>query len=244
LQRYKFDCQDSHFSQAFPDLCYMRVIITAATNGEWMPSFQKINPAYAGTNKRFSVGFHESGIGLLASSVSLMKMFVQETPSLIIQVGIAGCFDKKVPLGKVFAVKDDFAGDIGVMENKVWKDLFDLKLDKPNDAPYEKKSLPNPWLSQYNLLKLPTKKGVTVNTISTDKNKIDLYSGRYKASLESMEGAALHYIGRDLNIPFIQIRAVSNYVGERNKAKWNMQEAIYNLNETLLQYLDALNKIA
>jgi len=244
LQRYKFDCQDSHFSQAFPDLCYMRVIITAATNGEWMPSFQKINPAYAGTNKRFSVGFHESGIGLLASSVSLMKMFVQETPSLIIQVGIAGCFDKKIPLGKVFAVKDDFAGDIGVMENKVWKDLFDLKLDKPNDAPYEKKSLPNPWLSQYNLLKLPTKKGVTVNTISTDKNKIDLYSGRYKATLESMEGAALHYMGRDLNIPFIQIRAVSNYVGERNKAKWNMQEAIYNLNETLLQYLDALNKIA
>ncbi len=244
MQRYKFDCQDSHFSQAFPDLCYMRVIITAATNGEWMPSFQKINPAYAGTNKRFSVGFHESGIGLLASSVSLMKMFVQETPSLIIQVGIAGCFDKKVPLGKVFAVKDDFAGDIGVMENKVWKDLFDLKLDKPNDAPYEKKSLPNPWLSQYNLLKLPTKKGVTINTISTDKNKIDLYSGRYKATLESMEGAALHYIGRDLNIPFIQIRAVSNYVGERNKAKWNMQEAIYNLNETLLQYLDALNKIA
>jgi futalosine hydrolase len=222
----------------------MRVIITAATNGEWMPSFQKINPAYAGTNKRFSVGFHESGIGLLASSVSLMKMFVQETPSLIIQVGIAGCFDKKVPLGKVFAVKDDFAGDIGVMENKNWKDLFDLKLDKANDAPYEKKSLPNPWLSQYNLLKLPTKKGVTVNTISTDKNKIDLYSGRYKATLESMEGAALHYMGRDLNIPFIQIRAVSNYVGERNKAKWNMQEAIYNLNETLLQYLDALNKIA
>ena len=244
MQRYKFDCQDSHFSQACPDLCYMRVIITAATNGEWMPSFQKINPAYAGTNKRFSVGFHESGIGLLASSVSLMKMFVQETPSLIIQVGIAGCFDKKVPLGKVFAVKDDFAGDIGVMENKVWKDLFDLKLDKANDAPYEKKSLPNPWLSQYNLLKLPTKKGVTVNTISTDKNKIDLYSGRYKATLESMEGAALHYMGRDLNIPFIQIRAVSNYVGERNKAKWNMQEAIYNLNETLLQYLDALNKIA
>lgn len=244
MQRYKFGCQVGHFSQAFPDLCYMRVIITAATNGEWMPSFQKINPAYAGTNKRFSVGFHESGIGLLASSVSLMKMFVQETPSLIIQVGIAGCFDKKVPLGKVFAVKDDFAGDIGVMENKVWKDLFDLKLDKPNDAPYEKKSLPNPWLSQYNLLKLPTKKGVTVNTISTNKNKIDLYSGRYKATLESMEGAALHYMGRDLNIPFIQIRAVSNYVGERNKAKWNMQEAIYNLNQTLLQYLDALNKIA
>ena len=221
----------------------MRVIITAATHGEWMPSFQKINPKYVSNNKKFSVGFHESGIGMLASSVSLMKMFTQETPTLIIQVGIAGCFDKKIPLGKVFVVKDDFAGDIGVMENKVWKDLFDMKLDKPNDAPYEKKSLPNPWLNQFNVMQLPTKKAVTVNTISTDKSRIQLFSGRYKAVLESMEGASLHYIGRDLTIPFIQLRAVSNYVGERDKSKWKMQEAIYNLNETLLAYLDALYKI-
>jgi futalosine hydrolase len=77
------------------ELYLMRIIITAATHGEWMPSFQKINPAYVKLNKRFSVGFHESGVGLLASSVSLMKMFVQETPSLIIQVGVAGSFDKK-----------------------------------------------------------------------------------------------------------------------------------------------------
>ena len=226
------------------ELYGMRIIITAATHGEWMPSFQKINPAYVKLNKRFSVGFHESGVGLLASSVSLMKMFVQETPSLIIQVGVAGSFDKKIPLGKVFAIKDDFAGDIGVYEKKTWKDLFDLKLDQPNDAPYEKKSLPNPFLNQFNLLKLPTKKAVTVNTISTTKAAIDLYSGRYKASLESMEGAALHYMGRDLHIPFIQLRAVSNYVGERDKAKWKMRDAIYNLNETLMQYLDALHKIA
>ncbi len=222
----------------------MRVIITAATHGEWMPSFQKINPKYVSNNKKFSVGFHESGIGMLASSVSLMKMFVQETPTLIIQVGIAGCFDKKIPLGKVFAVKDDFAGDMGVMENKVWKELFDMKFDKPNDPPYEKKSLPNPWLTQYNLLHLPTKKSVTVNTITTEKNKIELFNGRYKAVLESMEGASLHFIGRDLTIPFMQIRAVSNYVGERDKSKWKMQEAIYNLNETLLAYLDALYKTA
>jgi futalosine hydrolase len=222
----------------------MRVIITAATHGEWMPSFQKINPKYVGSSKKFSVGFHESGIGMLASSISLMKMFTQETPSLIIQVGIAGCFDKKIPLGKVFAVKDDFAGDIGVMENKVWKDLFDMKFDKPNDAPYEKKSLPNPWLNQFNVLNLPTKKSVTVNTISTNKSRIQLLSGRYKAVLETMEGASLHYMGRDLTIPFIQIRAVSNYVGERDKSKWKMQEAIYNLNETLLEFLDVLYKTA
>ena len=139
---------------------------------------------------------------------------------------------------------DDIVGDLGVTENKQWKDLFDLKLDAANDAPFEKKSLPNHWLNQYNLLKLPAKKGVTINTITTDKKIMERYRTKYKAQIESMEGAALHYIGRDLNIPFIQIRAVSNYVGERNKAKWKMQEAIYNLNETLLKLLDELHKTA
>ena len=182
------------------ELYPMRIIISAATNGEWMPLFQKINPKFVTPNKKFSVGFHESGVGMLASSVSLMKMVVQETPSLIIQMGIAGSLDPKIPLGKVFVIKDDVIGDIGVTENKQWKDLFDLKLDGANDAPFEKKSLPNDWLNQYNLLKLPTKKGVTINTITTDKKIIERYRTKYKAQIESMEGAALHYIGRDLNI--------------------------------------------
>jgi futalosine hydrolase len=32
------------------------------------------------------------------------------------------------------------------------------------------------------------------------------------------------------NIPFIQIRALSNYIGERDKTKWKLHEAVANLN--------------
>ncbi len=220
----------------------MRVLITAATKGEWMPSFQKINPKFVKDHNKFSVRFHESGIGLLASSVSLMKVIYEQKPDLMIQVGIAGCLDTTIPLGKVFAIKDEVIGDLGVQENKQWKDLFDMQFLKSSSAPFEKKVLPNKWLKQYNVLKLPIKKGVSVNTISTQKDKIKTLSAKYKATLESMEGASLHYIGNDLNIPFIQIRAVSNYIGERNKLKWKMSEAIHNLNETLLNYVDALYK--
>ena len=39
-------------------------------------------------------------------------------------------------------------------------------------------------------------------------------------------GAALHYVCREMNIPFLQIRAASNYIGERDKEKWQMKEAI------------------
>jgi futalosine hydrolase len=59
-----------------------------------------------------------------------------------------------------------------------------------------------------------------------------------------MEGAALHYVARESNIPFIQIRAISNYIGERDKANWQMKLAIDNLNQTLLNYIDSLYQIS
>jgi futalosine hydrolase len=55
-----------------------------------------------------------------------------------------------------------------------------------------------------------------------------------------MEGASLHYVGRETGIPFIQIRSISNYVGERDKSKWLLKESIEGLNKVLLQYVDKL----
>ena len=58
-----------------------------------------------------------------------------------------------------------------------------------------------------------------------------------------MEGAALHYVCRSMSVPFMQVRAISNYIGERDKSKWKMKEAVDNLNDTLLKYVDKLYKI-
>jgi futalosine hydrolase len=221
----------------------MRIIITAATIGEWMPVFVNMNTLYTGESQRLKVRFHQSGVGMLASAVSLTRLVSEEKPDLIIQAGIAGCFDPDISLGKVVVVKEEILGDVGVEEDGKWKDLFDLKLEKSNYHPFEKRKLPNPWLSTYNLLKLPELTGITVNQISTQPTRIEQLKKKYGAVVESMEGAALHFICREANIPFIQIRAISNYVGERNKAHWKMKEAIEALNEVLVKYVDRLYKI-
>jgi futalosine hydrolase len=36
-------------------------------------------------------------------------------------------------------------------------------------------------------------------------------------------------------IPFIQIRSISNYIGERDKTKWNIKDAIIHLNKKLVE---------
>lgn len=221
----------------------MKVVITAATTGEWMPTFLDVNELYTNHSKRMKLLFHQSGVGMLAAAISITRMVYEEKPDLIIQAGIAGTFDIKMNLGKVVVVNNEILGDTGVEEEGKWKDLFDLKLEKSSYPPFEKRKLPNQFLQEYNLLKLPEVASITVNEITTNKERMDQLIKKYDPIIESMEGAALHYVCREMNVPFIQIRSISNYVGERDKTKWKMKEAIENLNQTLLKYVDRLYKL-
>jgi futalosine hydrolase len=222
----------------------MRIIVTAATVDEWMPAYLQIDTLYTSESKRMKVIFHQSGVGMLASAVSLTKVVTEEKPDLLIQVGIAGCFDEQASLGKVVCIKEESLGDLGVYEDGKWKDIFDLKLEKSNYPPFDKKKLPNQWLNEYNLLKLQEVPAVTINQVTTSEDHKQQLIKKYEAVIESMEGAALHYVCRNFNIPFIQIRALSNYIGERDNTIWQIKPAIDNLNQTLLKYLEKLYKLA
>ncbi len=221
----------------------MRVIITAATTGEWMPCFSKIDTLYTESSRRLKIYFHQSGVGMLATTFSLTKLLMEEKPDLIIQIGIAGCFNNSIALGKIFLIEKEIVGDMGVEENKKWKDIFNMKFEKSNYPPYEKKMLVNPHIEKFNLLKMKTVTGITVNEITTRKERIKQLMKKYDPVTESMEGAALHYVCRSLGVPFLQMRAVSNYIGERDKSKWLIKESLHNLNKTLINYVDKLYKL-
>ena len=83
-------------------------------------------------------------------------------------------------------------------------------------------------------------KGISVNEITTSKQKFRFYQETFQPVVESMEGAALHYVCLMEKIPFIQLRAISNYIAERNKQNWNMKESIGNLNQALIKLLATL----
>jgi futalosine hydrolase len=129
---------------------------------------------------------------------------------------------------------------MGVIENKKWKTLFDLGLEKPGRSPYS-----NGWLVNRSpiikTITLPKVKGISVNEISTLPKKIKLIKEKFNPATESLEGAALHHVAISENIPFVQLRALSNYIGERDKQKWRLKQAIVNLDEELNKLLVSLN---
>ena len=70
--------------------------------------------------------------------------------------------------------------------------------------------------------------------------QIDNNKERFNADIESMEGAAFHYVCLQQKINFLQIRGVSNVVGERNKANWKIKTAIKNMSKEALKIIKTL----
>lgn len=180
---------------------------------------------------------HTTGVSSMVSAVTLMQLIKAIQPAFIIQTGIAGCFHTEIPLASTVIISEEVLADCGVEENGQWNDVFDMQLLSVQEPPFTEKKLMNPHIKTYNFLQLPLARAVTVNEITTRKKRIQQYIQLYHADAETMEGAALHYTALLSNIPFIQIRTFSNYVGERNKNKWQLAQAIRNSNEVLIQYM-------
>lgn len=217
---------------------HMNCLVIAATAKEIAPFLDHYRNKPAGIALDTDVLI--SGVGLTATTYSLGRQLGLKKPDLVIQAGIAGCFDKKIPLGTVVAIKQDTIADEGVVESGRLRTLSDLGLVSPDQFPYKKGWLVNPGKKMMKASGLKTVKAVSVNQVSTDPHMIGQYEQVFGADIETMEGAALHYVCLMEKIPFLQVRSISNYVGERNKTRWDMKAAIHNLNKTLIKLLESL----
>jgi futalosine hydrolase len=88
--------------------------------------------------------------------------------------------------------------------------------------------------------RLPAVSGITVNTVHGNERTIADVSRRFHPQVESMEGAAFMYGCLINEVPFAQVRAVSNMVERRNRDAWRMGDAIRNLGTAALTILDTL----
>lgn len=227
--------------QQNPDICavnhyIMNCLLVAATTKEIIPFLTY----YRRSGNATGIDILITGIGLTATSYALAKQLSIKRPAVVIQAGIAGCFDKNIALGSVVAVKQDTIADLSVIENKELKTMFDLGLLKSDQFPFRGGWLINPHKFLLKKTKLKTVKAISVNHITTAKTMNSLYQQKFEPITESMEGAALHHVCLMEKVPFMQIRGISNYIGERNKTKWAIKDAVTNLNQQIIIILDTL----
>ena len=73
----------------------------------------------------------------------------------------------------------------------------------------------------------------TVSMLSGTDELANLYHLKTGASVESMEGAAFGLACSSFNLGAVQIRAVSNYCGERKNQQWNVKKAVQAIQDVL-----------
>jgi futalosine hydrolase len=192
----------------------MQILLIAATRLEIEPAIHFIENKN-GRPGNPGINFLITGAGMLSTAYSLMRRIRDQRPGCIIQAGIGGSFADAGP-GKLLAVKEDTPADLGVVENNHFRSLFDLQLADPDEFPFSKGFLTNPFGQLLFLSGLERVRAITVNEITTDKSRLGEYAQTIKPAVESMEGAAFHYVCLSEKIPFLQIRAISNPGGERD----------------------------
>jgi futalosine hydrolase len=209
----------------------MKILVVAATELEIEPFIKLEN----------TIEVFICGVGIPATVYHLTKILVQEKYDFVIQAGIAGSFSKKIKKGDVVAISQDAFADIGVEEDRKFKTIFQSGLGNKNEFPFTNGLLINTSeILQSTLFKKV--KAITINKISDRKKQIKQLRKIFGADIESMEGAAFHYVCLQQNIPFVQIRSISNKVGERDKTKWKIKDAIENLNYELIKLVASIDK--
>jgi len=226
----------------------MRILLVTATIAEIRPLLTRLT--FTGSEgeslRHYRYLSHEidilvTGIGMVHTAFHMGAALQKQHYDLAMNAGIAGAYSPDTKIGSVFQVAAETFGLLGVEDEENYLSLFDLGLQDPDSFPYKGGWLVNETSPVSVVLeKLPSAKGVTVNMIYTHHDTIATLKQMYNAGLESMEGAAFFFACLSDGVPFAEIRAVSNYVAERNKSHWNVPLAIQNLDKTLDRLLKEL----
>ena len=225
----------------------MKILITAATAYEIaaLQEHLRNNFIAAGPHRyqrgEVQVALLITGVGLPMAAYAMGRVIGAEEWNLAINAGIGGSFSDKFKAGDVVQVISERFADLGVQEaDGSFTDLHELGLIEAGQAPFEEDgSILNRRASEFDFL--PQAHGISVNRVHGCAPDIAAVRQKYPdAEVESMEGAAFFYACALEEVPYLQIRAISNRVEARDRSAWKVEEALQALNHTLIELTGSL----
>ncbi|MBX7226882.1 MAG: futalosine hydrolase [Chitinophagales bacterium] len=178
-----------------------------------------------------------AGMGMLVTAAKLSYYLEQHQPEWVVDIGIAGAFNRNLCIGEVVNVTSETYGDFGVEDDDDFKDFFDLGFIETKEDAFTyglQKATPCAYIFPL-VHELKQVNSLTVNKVHGKEHSIQRLMNKYNADIENMEGLAVFYVCALRNLPCIEIRSISNYVEKRNKENWDINTAVERLNEFIIQ---------
>jgi futalosine hydrolase len=225
----------------------MRILVVAATSDEVAPLLGTLQAGESAVHRirngrlgRHDVDVLVSGVGMVATAVWCAAALVRRPYDCAINAGLCGAFDRSLTPGTVVHVVSDRLSELGAEDGDAFLTIHELGLLGRDEPPFRGGVLVNHAPPDNAALgQLRTVGGITVNAVHGRDGTIADVAARFNPQIESMEGAAFMYACAVHDVPYAQIRAISNLVERRNRAAWQIAPAVRALNATVVAFLES-----
>jgi len=177
------------------------------------------------SDRRFDVMV--AGVGPVSAAVSTAKVLAATEYGLVVSAGIGGGFPGRAEVGSLVVANEIVAADLGVETPEGFSSLDELGFGSTRiqvDA-----GLVNGVMEALLEAGLPVKTGpvLTVSTVTgTAESAAKLAARVPGATAEAMEGFGVALAAHDRGVPILELRAISNLVGPRDRTAWRLKEAL------------------
>jgi len=225
------------------------VLVVAATAFELAPLVERLTgtrssdtgwtDAVRGRFAGLDVVAQALGVGKARTAAGLAWSVQAHRPAAILQVGVGGAYlGSFLSIGLAMLADADLELDLGVASDEGWADFEALRVPllpaRQGDPAAPEGASPDRavptdarWTSVLaSASGLPRGRFATLDAVTADVERGAAMQRRFDVSIESMEGAAAAAVAARLGVPFAELRAVSNVVGERDRRLWDLRGAV------------------
>jgi futalosine hydrolase len=204
---------------------FTKILIITAVDAEKESLLKGLN-----NDSRFTV--EAGGAGPVAAGVSAACFLAKDTYDLVINAGIGGGFTGQAEIGSIVAADQIIAADFGAESQEGFLPVEELGFGCSRLT--VNKHLAETITEAFIKAGLPARTGpvLTVSTATgTAETAEELQKRVPGAAAEAMEGFGVAWAAHKNAVSFMEIRAISNEVGPRDKGSWKIKEALDSLTE-------------
>lgn len=171
------------------------------------------------------------GVGPAAAAAAAAHLAATEPLSLLVSLGVGGAFAAGGLAARDVAVASSIvAADLGAMSPERFLDLGALGLDGGATVETDPVlvDLVTARLRQAGL-RVGCGPVLTLSTMTGTRDRAAELFGAHGAIAEAMEGAGVAHVATVHGLPVLEVRAISNAVGDRDRESWDLLGALESL---------------
>ncbi|HVF58426.1 MAG TPA: futalosine hydrolase [Thermoanaerobaculia bacterium] len=182
-----------------------------------------------------SLALLRTGVGPVNAAYALARFLAEHPARAVVACGVGGAYPGSgLAPGDVVCAESETYGDLGAESPTGFLDMEALGFPVIEGDPPLFNRLP------LDLFPAPRRAPfVTCATCTGSDRTAAALAARTGGAVESMEGAAVVHVARLAGVPVGEVRGISNAVGDRDRARWRLDEAAAAARAALVAWIEA-----